>query len=319
MSQNPPSPPPFGSQGPLGSQGPFGSGGPPATTGPFSTPPPPPPAGPGSSPQWSAHPPGGGSNGKVIAVLIALLVAAVAGAGYGIWVLATAGDDTDAAETTVAATTAEEDEDEDEDADEVESDDRPVSTERQTAEPPASAAVTTPAPTDPTVTTVDVTNQTTPTTALSEPVNLFAGAQAAGVIAEVAEARGGSPLRILSVNLYPEYAFVRVQDPNVPENVDEYSWRTTLAAPTPVRLTAADDLDAGLFTHDEVDWEAIPALVAAAPTLLELPDGVVTHVNVHRPLPFSTDVEIRVFVSTERSGGFVDADAQGTVLEVVRS
>lgn len=157
---------------------------------------------------------------------------------------------------------------------------------------------------------------------LTEPepvVDLFEGTGAAEVIDEVAAARGADPLRILRALLSPEYAFVQAQDPSIPENVDEYRWRDTLAGAVPVRLTGSGDLEQQLYSADEVDWATIPALVAAAPTLTEIPDGVVTHVIVERPLPFSEDVRMRVFVGGERNNGYVDADAMGNVIDVTRS
>lgn len=160
-----------------------------------------------------------------------------------------------------------------------------------------------------------------PTVTVPEPdvVDLFAGTGAAEVVDEVAAARGADPLRILRAVIYPEYAFVQVQDPTILENVDEYRWRGTLAEPSPVRLVGTGDLEDSLYSADEADWAVIPALVAAAPTLTEIPDGAVTHVIVERPLPFSADVRMRVFVNGERNSGYVDADALGNVLDVARS
>ncbi|HRE01311.1 MAG TPA: hypothetical protein PLV68_08415, partial [Ilumatobacteraceae bacterium] len=71
---------------------------------------------------------------------------------------------------------------------------------------------------------------------------LFSGTQAGDVIAQVAAARGASPLRLLQAVIYPTYAFAQVQDPGIPANVDEYSWRDgNLSAPAPVRLTGSGE------------------------------------------------------------------------------
>ncbi len=45
-------------------------------------------------------------------------------------------------------------------------------------------------------------------------------------------------------------------------------------------------------------------------------EGEVTHVIVTRDLPFSPNIVIRVYVNGPRNSGFVEADAQGTILAV---
>lgn len=146
--------------------------------------------------------------------------------------------------------------------------------------------------------------------------SLFEGDRVGPVVDEIAAARGADPLRVLRMLVYPEYAFGEVQDPSIPENVDEYRWRGELEAPEPVRLIAVDDLEAALFTADEVDWSAIAPLVAGAPGAVQIPDGEVTHVIVERPLPFSADVRMRVFVNGARDSGYVDADANGVIIAI---
>jgi len=154
------------------------------------------------------------------------------------------------------------------------------------------------------------------TVAVVEATNLFTGAQAADVIAEIGVARGAAPLRILQAIVYPGYAFAQVQDPSIPANVDEYQWRDTLGSPAPVTLTGDGDLEANLFSDTEVNWAAIPALVEAALAQIPIEGAEVTHVIVQRNLPFTDTVQIRVFVNGTRGSGYLDADAQGNVLAV---
>jgi hypothetical protein len=155
-----------------------------------------------------------------------------------------------------------------------------------------------------------------PVTTAPPVVDLFSGSQAAGVVDQVAVARGADPLQILRAVVYPTYAIIQVQDPAIPEHVDEYLWRGDLGEPAPVRLGGLDDLEQALYPVDGADWTALPDLVASAPQLTGISDGEVTHVIVARPLPFSTDVRMRVFVYGPRSSGFVDADAAGNVIDV---
>lgn len=170
-----------------------------------------------------------------------------------------------------------------------------------------------------TPTTVPTTAAPATTVPVVEAPNLFTGTQAADVIAEIGVARGAAPLRILEAIIYPGYAFAQVQDPNIPVNVDEYQWRGTLGAPAPVTLTGDGDLEANLFSDTEVNWAAIPALVEAALAQIPIEGAEVTHVIVHRNLPFTDTVQIRVFVNGTRGSGYLDADAQGNVLAVNQS
>lgn len=180
------------------------------------------------------------------------------------------------------------------------------------------AGVTVPGIGEPSATTVPA--NTAPATTLPQPpaaVNLFEGTQTNDVIAAIAAARAASPLRILDVNLYTDYAFADVQDPNTPANVDEFGWRNGTVGPSsPVQLTGGGDLEANLFSDTDVNWNAIPGLVGAALAQIPIEGAQVTHVHVYRNLPFSADVQIRVFVDGTRTSGFLDADAQGNIIAV---
>jgi hypothetical protein len=145
----------------------------------------------------------------------------------------------------------------------------------------------------------------------------FVGDGAAQVVAAFTENLGVDQLRALEIVLYPEYAIATLQDPAIPENVDRYLWRTgQIGAPDPVRLVGDGDLETALYTADEVNWAAIPSLVAGAREAVAIPNGEVSHLIVHRPLPFSTDVQIRIFVTSDRDSGYVDASADGTIISV---
>ena len=168
--------------------------------------------------------------------------------------------------------------------------------------------------TAPTVVVVPTQPQT-PTTVAG--TNLLTGDQLTSVIAQIATARGAAPLRILSANLYGEYVILQVQDPTKPANVDQYMWRNgSVGTPDPVTLTGDGDLESNLFSDSEVNWAAIPGLVAAALAQIPIEGANVSHINIERNLPFTADIKIRVFVDGTRGSGFLDADAQGNILEV---
>jgi len=169
----------------------------------------------------------------------------------------------------------------------------------------------------PTIAPVTVPVSVAPATTVPvEATNLFIGSQAADVIAEIGAARGAAPLRILQAIIYPGYAFAQVQDPSIPVNIDEYQWRDTLGSPAPVTLTGDGDLEANLFSDTEVNWAAIPTLVATALAQIPIEGAEVTHIFVQRNLPFTDTIQIRVFVTGTRGSGYLDADAQGNVLAV---
>ena len=162
-----------------------------------------------------------------------------------------------------------------------------------------------------------------PATTLPAPppaVNLFDGTQANDVIAAVAAARAASPLRILEADFYPTYALAQVQDPNTPANVDEFDWRNgNVAPPAPVQLTGDGDLESNLFSDNEVNWNSLPGLVGAALAQIPIEGAQVTHIHIARNLPFTADVQIRVFVDGTRKSGYLDADAQGNIIAVNQS
>lgn len=143
------------------------------------------------------------------------------------------------------------------------------------------------------------------------------GSALVSIVDQVAAARGASDLMILSATIYPDWGSFSVQDPTIPENVDNYAWRGgRLGDPIPVQLFGDGDLDASVFAASEVDWSAISELVAQAPDAVSVEGGVVTHVHVERALPFSSDIQVRVFVNGTRDSGFVDGTADGTMISI---
>lgn len=177
--------------------------------------------------------------------------------------------------------------------------------------------ITIPEITIPNITIPPITIPEIPTTVAAPPANLFTGTQAQDVVAQFATARGAAPLRILQALFYPDYAFAQVQDPSILANVDEYQWRGgSVGEPAPVMLTGDGDLESNLFSDNEVNWAAIPALVEAALAQIPIEGATVSHISVQRNLPFTADIQIRVFVNGTRSSGYLDADAQGNILNV---
>ena len=128
----------------------------------------------------------------------------------------------------------------------------------------------------------------------------------------------GDPTNFIEIILYPDYAFATAQDPTQPDHLDRYMLQqdATLAAPEP--QTNDPDAASKVFTIDAIQWDAIAALVADAPRLAAVEEGVVSHVYIDRDQ--FTDVHdliVRIYISGPRSSAFIEAAPDGTVLRVV--
>jgi hypothetical protein len=145
---------------------------------------------------------------------------------------------------------------------------------------------------------------------------IFQGAASGAVAATFDNAIAGQPTMFLEMLFYPDYAFATAQNSSQTDHFDEYGWRTgTIGTPTPQQ----NDAEAAtmVFSVDQVNWAAISALATQAVTLTKVENGAVTHVSVSRDT-FSPDhpVVIRMYVSGPRSSAFIEADANGTVLNI---
>ena len=94
----------------------------------------------------------------------------------------------------------------------------------------------------------------------------------------------GSPVRALEVEMSPQRIVYQVQDPKKPENVDAYELKNgVLLPPQPVQLMLMDEkLDPKLYPLAEVPLARIPELAKAALAALQIEDGKVLSMTVHR-------------------------------------
>lgn len=141
----------------------------------------------------------------------------------------------------------------------------------------------------------------------------------AGALAAWEDAIGPS-IQALSVGVYPDYAILEARDPDSPHHVDRWHYERDgdLLDPDPVSLTDQDeaDLDLVVFPLGSVAWERLPALVDEALDGTDVEDPTSVYVSVERDRPTTEAVRLRVYVSGERSSGWLLADARGNVLEV---
>ena len=125
------------------------------------------------------------------------------------------------------------------------------------------------------------------------------------------------PVQVTSFDLYDHYAIFEAQDPAKPENIDRYTYRDgALEDPEPVHVDQSliDDLPNRLFSLAEVNWAAVATLSETALTQLRIEDGVPNHLGVDRGFD-GGPVELSMSVNGPRRSGYVEATADGTVVE----
>ena len=130
----------------------------------------------------------------------------------------------------------------------------------------------------------------------------------------------GPSISAVDVSIYPDYALLEARDPEVPRHVDRWHYERDgdLLDPDPVSLT--DDQEAELelraFPLDSVSWDRLPDLVDQAVASTDVEDPTSVYVVVNRDRPTTEAVRMRIYVSGERSSGWLLADARGNVVEI---
>lgn len=96
--------------------------------------------------------------------------------------------------------------------------------------------------------------------------------------------------------------------------VAEYVYDGRVLGPSPTHLSGSGELEDNLFDLDDVDWKALTALFPSARSHVDPTDGLVTELIVRRFLPVSSDIRARLYVSSPRMSGHLDADSRGRAL-----
>jgi serine/threonine-protein kinase len=132
------------------------------------------------------------------------------------------------------------------------------------------------------------------------------------------ETEAGGRVKFTDFNMYPGYVIAKLRDPKNGDNYDEYTYRDGGVEKEPIKVMIASDRDsAKLFSADDVNWEAIPELVKQAEVkAADLEGAEKPYVFLNRPLPFSKNINIRVYISGTRKDLRMEADAQGKVKEL---
>ncbi len=144
--------------------------------------------------------------------------------------------------------------------------------------------------------------------------------QDAAALASLIKAKYGDDVPLREIVLHQTTASAEVRSPDDPHGLDSILiTRGAIGEPRPLDLTgsprSADGPDAALFKLSEVDFAQVARMIADAPAQAQIEGGKVTHLIVHRQLPFHTDVRWRLFVKGPRGSESVDYTLAGAKVE----
>jgi hypothetical protein len=110
----------------------------------------------------------------------------------------------------------------------------------------------------------------------------------------------GKKAKYLTLSIYPEYAIATVA-PKSGTKAPSFMVRggTSKQWTRMPMMTKPDDVDKAAFRLSDVDFEAIPVIANRAAADLEMPEGTITHMMLRRPLPFGTNLQWRVYLSSD--------------------
>jgi hypothetical protein len=132
------------------------------------------------------------------------------------------------------------------------------------------------------------------------------------------ESKAGSlrSLQALELEIHPDRIVLQAQDPKHPEVVRQFEYRArTVTGPIKVKLEGPGKLEDNLFPLADAKLDAIPELAQQALHKIDAERGKVRFVRVRRNLPTDMELRFRVFVSSPRRDGQVDADHNGRIVD----
>jgi hypothetical protein len=158
--------------------------------------------------------------------------------------------------------------------------------------------------------------RTPPTQTVDE--NLFEQGKMKEVVAMFEKEVGGT-VKVLSFTIYKNFSTLQAQDPNKPENVDEYTYRNGKIDKRPVKLYGSGKLEDNLFPLSDLNIDAVATLHEEAQNKAkekEVEGAKDPYMIIKKNLPFSNKVIWRVYMSGTRKNLYMEADADGKVLKV---
>lgn len=137
--------------------------------------------------------------------------------------------------------------------------------------------------------------------------------------AAISDKVGANPMQVVEVKIAPGVLVVEAINPNVPTELNEWSFLAgTVRNPVPIDYAGdTEALQQNIFAVNEVPATAIAAAIEGALAASEIPDGAVKTVTIKRNLP--VDPVIGILINVEGAGVSkqVRADVAGQVTEVV--
>jgi len=121
--------------------------------------------------------------------------------------------------------------------------------------------------------------------------------------------------KLLRLEIHARELTLQAEDPGAPGAVLELHYQGgKVGEPERAALRGKGQLADNLFDLSEVKLDAIPELTREAVRRVDPEAGSVDYVLVRRNLPDTDDVRLRVYVSSPRKSGYIEADRTGQIL-----
>jgi hypothetical protein len=178
-------------------------------------------------------------------------------------------------------------------------------------------------------TTTTETSTNPATDAVSDiPVNLLHDRLAAALA--VRDIEKDVPIEtamVRSISVYDTYLIMEVQDPGIPEHLDQYTWRDgVVEPPEPVHLSGPqEDVDASLYPTSAVNLGELSHIVKKSERRLERAEPIrieearASYLFIERSSSLDGRVTIRISISGPRRSGNVETTASGEILNATVS
>jgi hypothetical protein len=169
--------------------------------------------------------------------------------------------------------------------------------------------------------TAESTTTSSTTTTIADEVSLLRDDGPERVLAAL-QGRFGREVQLFSLSIHETHASMRVRDPKIPDNVDDYVLRDgVIGDQRPVHTSVHDDLDAQVFSLRAVRWDLLSGLVDKAETDLKIEDARASHISISRVdgADGRGAAQIAIYVSGPRRSGALQAEGDGTIISIEQS
>jgi hypothetical protein len=130
------------------------------------------------------------------------------------------------------------------------------------------------------------------------------------------KSQAGPGVRALKLEVFPNRLVLQAEAREHPGIVHQFEYRSgRVSGPVRVALKGPGRLEDNLFTLEEAQLDAIPALARSAVHKVDPHHGTVRSIVLRRNLPHGSELRFRVFVASPVLDGQVDADATGSLVD----